>query len=412
MRGLLSVVLAMALPSFALVAQDRQAEERHFLYLKHSSYFVIKPRKAPATGKPVRSLVVLPGGDGSKELLPFVRDSIAAQVPDECVVAMLTAVKWRDDQTVVWPTAAAPVPGMEYPTEKLVHAVAGQVAREFHVEPVNAAVLAWSSSGPAIHPLLAQQDAPFQRAYIAMSVWPEGMPDLAAVKGRRYVLDQSPDDQTTIFQHARDAHAALTKAGAVVRLSTYRGGHGWQDDPLPRLRAGLKWLFGNDPASKPDWPVAKAAKQGGKLVNQLANGSFEQGSKGWHPIDNSGSLKVEADTKEKAEGRQSLRLSKPGPGKPDLVVQNVDLPAGRTVAASLRIKSKGVGDALVKVWLYDKDGKPTNEQVDLVRVPADGDWQPFAKEWPANGAVRATVQILMLAGGELWVDDVVLTVDG
>ncbi|MBL8730694.1 MAG: hypothetical protein JNM25_19910 [Planctomycetes bacterium] len=384
-----------------------EAQERHFVFLPRSSYFVIAPRKPVAKGKLSRLLVVLPGGDGSREFLPFVRDGIAAQVPDDCVVAMLAAVKWRDDQQVVWPTAKAPVADMAYPTEDYVAAVVKQLTAEFAVDPAERAVLAWSSSGPAVYPLLCAADGPFPRGYVAMSVWPEQVAtgDLTAVKGRRFVLDQSPDDQTTPFRHVRAAHAALTDAGAIVRVSVYDGGHGWHDRPLPRLKEGLRWLWSEQPAPAPKWPPPP--KPGTNLV---VNGGFEQGLDGWRQVDNSTRLVVEIDKGEHASGKRSLHVRKTGGGPLDLVVQEVELPAGGALTASAMVRSQGAANAWVKVWRYDAHGEAIGSDVDLLRVPQDGDWQRVEKTWPRDGAVRAVVQVILVLGGDVWVDDVALSV--
>ncbi|MBL9078032.1 MAG: hypothetical protein JNL08_11045 [Planctomycetes bacterium] len=411
-----TTLLVAALAVGVLLATDAigqkpapAAQERTFVLLPRSCYFVIPPRKPAPAGTSNRLLVVLPGGDGSREFLPFVQDGIAAQVPDDCAVALVTAVKWRDDQVVVWPTAASPVPDMAWPTEQLVGAVVDQVAREFAVEPARRAVLAWSSSGPAIWPLLVAADGPFARGYVAMSVWPEPVApaELAGAKGRRIVIDQSPEDTTTPFHHARAAYDALSAAGAVVRVSIYRGGHGWNDRPLPRLKDCLGWLFGAQAAPAPRWPPPPKAG-----ANLLRNGGFEQGLDGWRTIANSGRLTAEVQKQQRQQGKQALYVRKTGGAPLDLVTQEVELPPGRTLTAAAQLRCKGVQNAWLKVWRYGKDGKPIDDDVDLVRLPADGDWQRVEKQFPCAGAVRAVVQLVVVLDGEVWLDDVSLTVDG
>jgi hypothetical protein len=405
-------VLVLASLGSALVAQEKSAAVESTLpALPKSLYFVFPAAKPPAAGKKAGLVVVLPGGDGSREFLPWVENALLAQRPDDCIGVMITSVKWQPDQEIIWPTDSSKVPGMEYTTEQYVRVVTAEIEKATPVDAARRIVVAWSSSGPAIHALLATKDSPFHRAYIAMAIWPQGLDELTPVKGRRYVLDQSPEDQTTIFQHVRTAYAALTKAGAQVRVTTYAGGHGWHDDPLPRIAKGFAWLLSNEPAGKPEWPAAKVAKKDGKLVNLLENGDFEKGTKGWNTVANSKRLKVEVDKKDKVEGKQSLHLSKEGGAPLDLVVQSVELPAGKKVKASLQLQSKDATNAWVKVRLFDAADKVLHDEIDVARVTADPKWQPFQKEWVVEGAVRATVQILMVAGGELWIDDFVLTVE-
>jgi CheY-like chemotaxis protein len=258
-----------------------------------------------------------------------------------------------------------------------------------------------------VYLLLAAADGPFARGYVAMSIWPQDLlpAELAGAKGRRLVIDQSPEDQVTRFHHARKAYDALSVAGAIVRVSTYSGGHGWHDQPLPRLRAGLQWLFGEQQAPAPKWPAAPKAG-----ANLLGNGGFEQGLDGWRAIDNSKRLQVEVTKAEHKEGKQALHLAKSGAMPLDLVVQDIELPAGGTLTCTASIKSKAAKNAWIKVWIYDQDGNALRDDVDLARVPADGDWQRVEKAWPCAGAVRATVQIVMVMGGDVWVDDVTLSV--
>src|SRR5262249_52799008 len=159
-------------------------------------------------------------------------------------------------------------------TENYVRAVTDDVAKVAAIDAQQRYLLAWSSSGPAAWALLLSGDSPFRGAYVAMSIWPQALPaEVARAKGLRVLLDQSPEDTAPRFLHAGQAYDALGAAGARVRLSTYRGGHGWKDDPLPRLRRGLDWLRGNEPAPAPVWPEAPPAA--GK--NLLQNGSFESG---------------------------------------------------------------------------------------------------------------------------------------
>jgi len=400
-------------------AQQSKAIESTLPAFPDSRYFVL-PAHEPAQDGKGGLIVVLPGGDGSREFLPWVENGLLAQRPADCTGVMVTAVKWKPDQQIVWPTANSRVPDMQYTTEDYVRAVVAAVEKELvekqqvekqqPVDPARRVIVAWSSSGPAVWPLLVAKDSPFERGYVAMSVWPQGLGDLQAAKGRRFFLDQSPQDQVTPFRHVRDAHTALTKAGAVVRVSVYEGGHGWNGDPIPRLREGLRWLLSDEPAPGPEWPAPKQASSKGKVVNLLENGGFEKGLAGWKEVDNTGRLRTAATKDERAEGKQSLHVAKTGGAPLDLVAQEVELPEGSTVTASAMVKSKDAKNAWLKVWLYGKDGEALHEEVDLARVAADGDWLKVEKTWEHKGAVRAVVQVILVLGGEVWVDDVVLTV--
>ncbi|MEO6594700.1 MAG: hypothetical protein ABIP94_08095 [Planctomycetota bacterium] len=400
-------------------APDSLAVECTLAELPQSLYFVVPPKKPLGSGKEGGLIVVLPGGDGSREFLPWVENGLLAQRPDDCTGVLVTAVKWQADRRIVWPLASSKVPGMKYTTDEYVRAVVAAVEKEAvekkqPIDPARRVLVAWSSSGPAVYPMLIAKDTLFERGYVAMSVWPPGLGDLRAAKGRRFFLDQSPDDQTTAFRFVREAFDALTKAGAEVRLSTYDGGHGWHDNPLPRIEEGLRWLLSDEKAPKPVWPATKAAKPAAKPLakgaNLLDNPSFEKGLAGWNQVNNSTRLQAETVKDERTDGKQSLHLQKTGGPPLDLLTQEVELPAGGTVSVSAQLKSKGIGNAWIKVWLYGADGEAVHKEVDLVRVPADTDWQKFDKTWDQKGAVRAVVQVVLVMGGELWLDDVVLSV--
>src|SRR5688572_14589179 len=96
------LLLAMSVSVAALNAQDHKsaAVEASLQALEHSLYFVLPPKQVPA-GKKAGLVVVLPGGDGSREFLPWVENSLLPQRPDDCVGVLVTAVKWQAEQQIV-----------------------------------------------------------------------------------------------------------------------------------------------------------------------------------------------------------------------------------------------------------------------------------------------------------------------
>ncbi|MBL8750872.1 MAG: hypothetical protein JNK78_17055 [Planctomycetes bacterium] len=408
-------VLTFALSDASVAAQENKSRaiEHTIASLPQSLYFVVPPRQ-PVARKRGGLVVVLPGGDGSRDFLPWVENGLFAQTPADCAGVLVTSVKWTPEQKVIWPTDESRVEGMKYTTEEYVRAVLADAAKTQPFDPSRTVVVAWSSSGPAVYPMMATKNAPFARAYIAMSVFPKDV-DFAPAKGRRFLLDQSPDDDVTGFSHVRDAFAALTKAGAVVRLSTYDGGHGWKGDALQRLRGGIEWLLSTEPAPKPVWPVPKEPKKapayGGKLDNLLANGGFEKGMSGWRFVEASKHLAARTVKDDVREGKQALHLKKQGGGDVDVVTQTIELPEGATtLVAKAMVKGKGASNAWIKVWLHDNADQPANKDPDLVHLTGDAEWQALEMSWPTAGCVRAVLQILMVGDGEVWVDDVVLAV--
>jgi predicted esterase len=75
-----------------------------------------------------------------------------------------------------------------------------------------------------------------------MSVFhPAVLPPLAAAKGHPYFIYHSPQDFIPMAQ-PEAARDALQKAGGIVELQTYEGGHGWRGDVFGDIRKGINWL--------------------------------------------------------------------------------------------------------------------------------------------------------------------------
>ena len=152
------------------------------------------------------------------------------------------AVKWAEDQEIVWPTKKNPVQGMKFSTEEFVEAVIKDVADKHKIDPERVFTLTWSSSGPAAYAVSLSSDK-ITGSSVAMSVFkPELLPQLEKAKGHAYFLYHSPADRVCPFQMAEKD---LKKNGAVVKLTTYQGGHGWRGNLYGNIREGVAWLEQN-----------------------------------------------------------------------------------------------------------------------------------------------------------------------
>lgn len=211
-------------------------------------YFLLGPlanEPAPAAGFGL--VVVLPGGDGGAEFLPFVKRLYKFAMPKGYLVAEPVAVKWTPQQAIVWPTAKNRVADQAFTTEDFVDAVFSEVGRAHKLDPKRMLVLGWSSGGPAAYAVALRAKTPVVGAYIAMSVFkPSQLPSVAAAKGRSFVIDHSQEDKVCPFRMAEQARDALSRAGARVQLVTYRGGHGWRGDVFGRVGIGMRYLQGGE----------------------------------------------------------------------------------------------------------------------------------------------------------------------
>jgi predicted esterase len=207
-------------------------------------YFLIGAKadqKEPEGGYAL--LLVLPGGDGSADFNSFVRRIWKNALPPGFLIAQLVSVPSNNQNQIVWPTAKDKEPKQKFTTEDFIKTVVADVKSKHQINDAKVYALGWSSGGPAVYASMLSKDTPLKGAYVAMSVFtPAKLPPLAAAKGQNYFLLQSPQDQVTKYQFARNAKSQLTNAGAKVELRDYDGGHGWQGDVYGNIRAGIEWL--------------------------------------------------------------------------------------------------------------------------------------------------------------------------
>lgn len=252
-------MLLLALSAPAGLRADEPAADDEFAGLPHEErkagndahklYRLIGPHDAtpaPADGHPL--LLVLPGGDGGPDFLPFVKRIALHALGKEWLVAQLVAVKWTPQQSIIWPTGKSPVTGQKWSTEEFIEAVIADAAKARRVDAARIYALGWSSSGPALYAHALGKKVGVAGWYVAQSVFrPESLPSLGAAKGRAFFLDHSPEDRTCPFADAQQGEEQLTKAGAVVKLVRYEGGHGWHGNLWQRMREGVAFLEENRP---------------------------------------------------------------------------------------------------------------------------------------------------------------------
>jgi len=207
-------------------------------------YFLIgaKPdQKEPDDGYAL--LLVLPGGDGSADFNPCVKRIWKNALPQGFLIAQLVSVPSNDPKQIIWPTVKQNDPKQKFATEDFIKAVVADVKAKHKINDAKVYALGWSSSGPAVYASMLSKDTPLKGAFVAMSVFmPAKLPPLSAAKGQKYFLLQSPQDQVTRYQFAKNAKTQLTNAGAKVELRDYEGGHGWQGNVFGNIRAGIEWL--------------------------------------------------------------------------------------------------------------------------------------------------------------------------
>jgi predicted esterase len=219
---------------------------------ENKRYFLIEPAKGvKAPKKGYGLLVVLPGGAGDADFHPFVKRIYKNAVPEGYLLAQPVALKWTDDQEIVWPTEDNRVEEMKFATEGFVDAVIKDVTAKHKLNAERIFTLTWSSSGPAGY-AVSLKNKKVTGSFIAMSVFkPDLLPPLEKAKGHAYFIYHSPDDQVCPFEMAEQAAKDLKEHGAAVKLATYEGGHGWRGNLYGEIRQGLEWLEKNHAGRRP-----------------------------------------------------------------------------------------------------------------------------------------------------------------
>src|SRR5262245_56879969 len=74
-------------------------------------------------------LIVMPGGEGSEDFLPFVENIYKNVLDEEYLLVQLVAPKWTEKQKIIWPTARNKVAGQKVSVEDFVKAAVEDVRK-------------------------------------------------------------------------------------------------------------------------------------------------------------------------------------------------------------------------------------------------------------------------------------------
>jgi predicted esterase len=228
-------------------AQDDVADirsQKFTLDPQDLQYYLIagaEKRAPPDDGYKI--LIVLPGGDGGADFLPFVKRIYKHALNIDYLVIQMLAPKWSETQPIVWPTARDKVRGQKASIEEFVKASVADLKTRTRINDRQVFTLSWSSGGPAAYAASLRRDTPVTGSFVAMSVFKANqLPALRNAKGKAYYILHSPDDMVCPYRMAVTARDALREAGATVEFAEYAGGHGWHGDPFGNIRKGIDWL--------------------------------------------------------------------------------------------------------------------------------------------------------------------------
>lgn len=253
LRAILAMVIAatFCIPGNATgtLWQDDGADQQSEIELagsdEHKQFFLYGPKSGaeqPEAG--YKLLVVIPGGNGSRDFRGFVENIARNSTSDEFIVVQLVAPQWSDDQfkSLVWPTRSNKWKGMKFSSEDFLFAAIDEVKNKHKIDDKNVFTLSWSSGGPLAYAASLAKEKRIAGSMIAMSVFkPDELPAVAAAKGHAYYLYHSPTDFIAM-SHPITARTLLSNAGAKIKVETYNGGHGWHGDVFGNIRRGVDWL--------------------------------------------------------------------------------------------------------------------------------------------------------------------------
>ena len=218
--------------------------ERKLSLHENLRYFLLGPKPdLAAAAKGFGLVLILPGGDGGEDFVPFCQEMKSGALPSNFIAAELIAPKWSRSQEIAWPTKIVKEKNMAHSTEEFVEAVIDDAQKVYRIDSRHIFTLSWSSGGPAAY-TVALSSKRVTGSFVAMSVFkPEFMPPLSQAKGRPFFLYHSPEDQVCGYIFALRAKGRLAENGATVEIKTYAGGHGWgSPSSFDDIRTGMEWL--------------------------------------------------------------------------------------------------------------------------------------------------------------------------
>ena len=230
------VLLAQKLNPAIRVKACRLAEKQ--------DYFLISHQEDSAEKKGL--VLILPGGDGSRNFLPFCANVLTRLgIPKGFVAAQLIAPEWSTDANrTAWAGETFKDEKAKFTTEEFVRAVIKDVAAQQSLDERYIFTLGWSSSGHVLYSASTRVPE-VTGSLIAMSrFFPAINLEKDKAEKKNYFLYHSPEDTTCPFTDAELAEKTLTEAGANVKLVKYDGGHGWApgEPHWETIHGAIEWL--------------------------------------------------------------------------------------------------------------------------------------------------------------------------
>lgn len=69
------------------------------------------------------------------------------------------------------------------------------------------------------------------------------------------------------------------------------------------------------------------------------------------------------------------------------------------------MKTKECKNAFLKLWVYDAEDQLVAEDVGVAHPRGSSDWRKLEKVAEIGKGTRAVLQLVMVLGGDVWLDD-------
>ena len=201
------------------------------------------PRRSPRRSGQGLLVVLPPDGNGASASL-FWQGVLEKSLKNHYFVAVATAPKWSDSQAQTWVTAdeMKQVKEAKFSTEKFAAEIVQDVTSSHNIQPGRVFLHAAADSGMAGYACSLEETTPFRGFYLLASPFKSaGLPPMARAKGRRYVIQHAQDDKSAPYIMAAAAQKVLTEHGAVVKLLSYKGSHGYVFSDPSADPIGNRW---------------------------------------------------------------------------------------------------------------------------------------------------------------------------
>lgn len=218
------------------------------------AYWLVCPAYVPSPDETAGTrhrfgLVVALASDGDGDnLVPYWIDAGQKALNDQYYIAVPIAPQGARSAALPWAMEKSRAGGATLSTESFTKEIVEDVASTIALDRNRCFLHGMGESGLATYACSLTESTPFHGFYILTSGFHSAqLPALTRAKGRRYYIQNSPQDKTAPAWQAAAGGEMLSKQGAVVKLVSVDGEHGYkfEGDPWKPIHDAIGWLETN-----------------------------------------------------------------------------------------------------------------------------------------------------------------------